>query len=125
MTLGSERFRCNPLILAGFRAKLQHIHPRCLMVFKANTLINDDLEICGADELPFSLDSLQNIVFDGINLELSYCAEVFLEKLPSVAEVKQWLNEAQLEWTAEEQEWLSIIEGYHQRNYDAVLIKED
>ncbi len=95
------------------------------MVFKANTLINDDLELCGADDLPFSLDNQQDIVFNGIDLALSYCAEVFLEKLPSVNEVKQWLTEAEMEWTAEEQEWLSIIEGYHQHNYDAVLIKED
>ncbi|HEY0827255.1 MAG TPA: hypothetical protein VGE40_04100 [Bacilli bacterium] len=95
------------------------------MVFKANTLINDDLDFCGADDLPFSLDDQQDIVFDGINLELSYCAEVFLEKLPSVNEVKQWLDEAVMEWTAEEQEWLSIMGSYHQRNYDAVLIKED
>lgn len=126
LTFGADRVRCEVgEELESFRRKLHDLHPRCLMMFKANIFLSDeDIDACGVDDPSFDMADGEDIVFDE-NLPLSHCAEAFLDRLPSLHEVSSWLVAGITDGSPQQVEWLDQIRQWHACNKDVILIRED
>ncbi|WJH33062.1 hypothetical protein N6H14_23100 [Paenibacillus sp. CC-CFT747] len=129
LVLEKDRFACEPVEeVAPFREKLTSIHPRLLMLFKAGTLLSDEEpSVCGSAGLELQWDNGKPIEFDGSSYVLSSCAEAFLDRLPSVEEVRAGLDQALLRtgWTPIQQMWLASMKEWTASGRRVLLIKED
>jgi hypothetical protein len=107
------------------------IHPRMLLAFKSNLLLSEESELaCGVDELPFVLDGDGIIIFGQGSLELSHCAQAYLDRLPSSREMGEWLLRAAAKANGEPQGdpirlWFEKMLEWHKQGYAVILLKED
>ncbi|TBL78119.1 hypothetical protein [Paenibacillus thalictri] len=126
--LGSERIRLQPEAEAQhFRRILTALHPRLLLSFKANLLLSDDaLLACGVDELPFSLDNGEEIHFTTGDMELSHCAEAYMDRLLGIAECQSLLSLLDKDTFAEPvSSWLSLMIAWLNQGYHVMLLQEE
>jgi len=114
--------------------RLKTVHPRMLVSFKANLLLSEEAEAaCGVDEVPFALSSGESIVFGaegaGETLELSHCAQAYLDRLPSAAEFAAWLIEAEALLQGDGGSGLlsfvHTMRSWLERGWSVTLLRED
>ena len=131
LVLGSDRI---PLAasesLAAFRSKLQQVHPRLLLLFKASLLLSDealDDSACGTGEEIVDLSRDGAISFASDSLRLSSCADAFLARLLSAKETKELVEKALAwdSWNEEERSWLTTTRDWADQNRLVMLIRED
>ncbi|MEX2462433.1 MAG: hypothetical protein WD469_14230 [Paenibacillaceae bacterium] len=133
LIFGADRFKCIPVTeLALFRQALDAVHPWLLPLFKANLLLNDDLDdSCGndSDEHTLSLAKAEDIVFDGKPYELSHCADNFLERLLKIEQIRLGLEEAGAVnkelWTTSQQLWLEQMSKWLAADMEVIIIREE
>lgn len=132
VALREERVLLEPEDTAGaFLKLLRSVHPRMLVSFKASLLLSEDAEsACGANELPFQIDSMQRVHFGPDALELSHCAQAYLDRLPSEKEMHLWLESAEslLAGTNGDPQlhgWLSLLKSWHIQGFGVTLLRED
>jgi hypothetical protein len=134
--LKKERFQLTPdARRERFVADLQQAHSRFPLLFKANLLPSDEAwEICGVEELPFSLDSGEDIVFrteeqlpqgKGIAafLPLSHCGESGLHRMLTAREAELVLSQVQTD--PEDTEWLMRIKEWITQGWQLLLLREE
>jgi len=135
LTFGTGRLPVSPSPeLTAFREKMNLIHPRFVSMFKAELLTSGEYggdDVCGPggqDEYSSFCVSLNGdvpLVFDGKPWDLSHCGQSFVDRLPSVGEVKEWLAIARtLSWSDMELSMLALIDGWNLLGYDVVWIRE-
>ncbi len=133
LALGAERIKCEPLVeITNFRQKLDMTHAWLLPLFKANLLLADDnTEVCGNDneELTLSLAAAEDIVFDGLPYVLSHCAENFLERLLTIEQTLQGLDDAGAAfdelWSPVQRGWLAFMLKWLQLNCEIIIVREE
>ncbi|ULL17622.1 hypothetical protein DVH26_26105 [Paenibacillus sp. H1-7] len=129
MILSDERIALAPQPAAErFLQLAKSVHPRMLIPFKANLLLSDDSEAaCGVDETPFDLASGKPIRFGDGMLELSHCAEAYLDKVPTTAEMRHHLqqcHELKAPATADEPiaGWLHTMNKWNEKGFSILLL---
>ncbi|MFD0682639.1 MULTISPECIES: hypothetical protein [unclassified Paenibacillus] len=132
VTLLKDRLELRPAEIADrFLALLRTVHPRLLMTFKANLMLSEEFELaCGVDELPFELASEGPVVFEQGGLELSHCAQAYLDRLPAVKEMDEWLNIAAAKIADNREDdiihqWVHTMVRWHKQGYAVTLLKEE
>ncbi len=133
--LGAGRIPSFPSTeMDSFRRELRRIHPRLLMMFKANVLLGeptesdlfaDKAERCGMGKVPFSLAENKEIRFDTHSLALSACANAFIARLLPQAEATQLIDAMGPLKSAEQQIWLRAMQGWMRQGKHVILIQED
>jgi hypothetical protein len=132
ITLLADRVELQPAEAAErFLSLMKSVHPRFLVAFKANLLLSEDYELaCGIDELPFELDEQEPIIFGPDALELSHCAQAYMDRLPAAAEMEDWLASAagRLAELSEDdtvRAWLKLMQDWHRQGCVITLLKEE
>jgi hypothetical protein len=115
-------------------ALLKSVHPGMLILFKSNLLLSEDAEAaCGVDELPFELQYTdEDIVFEQDELELSHCAQAYLDRLASVNEMSEWLRAAAIKLSmiqgsehSPESGWIQAMQSWSEQGKHIILLRED
>jgi len=132
VTLLNERVELQPAEAADrFLAWMKSVHSRMLMSFKSNLLLSEEAELaCGVDELPFELDSDEPVIFGIGPLELSFCAQAYIDRLPSHKEMGEWLEIAvsQASGLREDDpaaQWVELMRDWHRHGYLITILKEE
>ncbi|NOU95433.1 hypothetical protein GC093_19700 [Paenibacillus sp. LMG 31456] len=132
ITLLTDRMELRPVEKADrFLAWLKSVHPRLIVSFKANLMLSDESELaCGIDDLPFELSSDEPVVFGQGRLELSHCAQAYLDRLPSNKEMDEWLNSAAVKVVDATEDdiihlWVNTMLRWHKQGYAIALLKEE
>ncbi|MEI7026723.1 hypothetical protein [Paenibacillus sp. y28] len=153
LTLGGERLGCDdPDSLQALRLLMQEVHPRALMLFKTASLLaeeesaipresgaNDTAPFdtgkqsslsCGVSMARLELNVPGEVTIGGTPgaMRLSSCAEALLNRLPAVAEVKRWMDDAPIGRAglpAQAAQWLEAMQRWHGEGWDVILLKED
>ncbi|WP_166243771.1 hypothetical protein [Paenibacillus turpanensis] len=129
-TLHPVVFSAMRIFMAGeeaesFRMRLQQLHPRMLLSFKASLLLDYDDGACGGEDIDLDFEQTRDIVFDGNPLALSHCAEAFFDRLLAPAEAMLLLNQAMKEeWLPIQKQWLEQVLTWYESGYEVVLLKE-
>jgi hypothetical protein len=117
-----------------FLSLLKSVHPGMLLLFKSHMLLSEAEEAaCGVDELPFDLSFEEaEIVFGEDALELSHCAEAYLDRLPTVTEMTEWLRVASSRITVfpemeqgNEGIWLAAMHDWVAQGIQVILLREE
>jgi hypothetical protein len=129
VTFGAQRIRCAGPQFETFRNKLHAAaNPRFLLAFKADLLLETegDEGVCGPGvELGVPLADGGAICFDDTTrLQLSHCAEAFLQRLPLPREWRTWFADQHHVWDEQEWQWLRLLQQWADHDWTIVLIKE-
>jgi hypothetical protein len=117
-----------------FLTLLKSVHPSMLILFKSNLLLSEDAEAaCGVDELPFELECVDDdIIFGQDVLELSHCAQAYLDRLPRTHEMSEWLHTAALQLSrlpdgdnSLEKSWIEAMQQWTAQGKQIILLRED
>lgn len=132
VVLLDERIQLEPAeIAADFMKRMKQVNSRLLISFKASLLLSEDAEAaCGIGELPFDLGSKESIVFGPEALELSHCAQSYLDRLPSAMEVAGGLSQLEAELVSTDAnavivQWIRVIRSWLDRGFGVTLLRED
>ncbi|WP_282941500.1 hypothetical protein [Paenibacillus sp. RC67] len=127
--LSADRFELLPRETGErFLQWVKLVHPRLLVPFKSNLLLSEDAEIrCGVDQLPFELESGAQIIFSPELLELSHCAQAYIDKRPIGNEMGNMLQKAldQLGSEASDEPiagWLHTMKKWNEAGYRILLL---
>ncbi|WP_028549253.1 hypothetical protein [Paenibacillus sp. UNC451MF] len=127
--LSSERFALTPPeTRERFLQLMKQVNPRLLVPFKSNLLLSEESEIrCGVDQLPFQLESEEQFVFSPDMLELSHCAQAYIDKRPIGAEMSLLLQQAfELLGSEASDEpiagWLHKMKKWNEQGYTILLL---
>ncbi len=125
-TIGSERFKLEEKTALALRDAFVKLQPFFLPFLKTHILPEGDDElVCGVDY--FSLEGNGPIIFDGNPLQLSKCGGAFLQKLPTIKEVKllQETYQEQLPHLVEQfPSLMPIIKKWWDQGWVVVIFKE-
>ncbi|SFL32251.1 hypothetical protein SAMN03159341_10580 [Paenibacillus sp. 1_12] len=117
-----------------FLSLMKSVHPGMLLLFKSHMLLSEDAEeACGVDELPFDLGDIEEpILFGQDGIELSHCAEAYMDRLPSIREMTEWLQIARDRLSSYpelengiESDWLSAMQAWVSQGSQIILLRED
>lgn len=117
-----------------FLSLLKSVNPGMLLLFKSHMLLSEEAaEACGVDELPFDLGDVEEpILFGPDGIELSHCAEAYMDRLPTIREMTEWLQVARLRLSTipelengSESNWLSAMQVWVEQGSQIILLRED
>jgi hypothetical protein len=131
LKLGSDRISCEASAdLDAFRAKLHHVHPWLLPMFKTSLLLSEDDEVCGSTTTEIEWSHAHELVFDGQPFDLSHCAEAFFDRLLGAEKAASLLNDDVRanpygDWTPVQLNWLGHISKWLHEGREVILLRED
>lgn len=117
-----------------FLSLMKSVNPGMLLLFKSHMLLSEEAaETCGVDELPFDLGDVEEpILFGDEGIELSHCAQAYMDRLPSIREMTEWLQVARLRLSSlpehengVESDWISTMQAWVSQGSQIILLRED
>ncbi|MGF7031976.1 hypothetical protein J2T17_002895 [Paenibacillus mucilaginosus] len=129
VVLGGDRILLEPEERrTAFMETLKELHPRLALTFKSHLLPGEEeAEACGLDAGAFALSGGESIHLrhpggkPGDGWVLSHCAEAYLDRLLTPAEIAEHLASA----GGQAEEWVRIMRSWASGGRGIILLREE